>query len=463
MRLRIDHRNFNPLFFELKKYLNNSNIRTIIVYGGTSAAKTFSISQCLELDLFENKYSSAVFKKESTTIDATVYKDFKEIATKFKIRNKLDFIKHTIRKKQSDHEIRFFGLDDPEKAKGLASYKKIYANEISKFNKDDYDELLDRMRGIEGQQLIVDFNPIDQNHWMKAEIDLETWIDVPHSLPGENSFVQINTDGDMILIRTTYLDNYWVVGSPYEGYGRIDTHVLKRFETLRKRNPNRYRVNGLGEWGAADNPNPWLYAYDYDKHTVEDIQFMPNYPVYLSFDFNKDPLTCVVIQQSPHQGHKDSFIHFIDEFKAKRTLTDTCTMIKTKYKGCILYVTGDRSGNAEGEIASDSLHETAFNIIKKRLGLSDKQMHLNKHNSTHESSRFLLNALFQHYSGLKISRRGCPNLIADCGLATTDPKSKNPHQLLKDRKLYKMDLFDGMRYFFQTYFTKFAKSNYFNI
>ena len=462
MKLKIDKRNFNPLYFELRKYLNNSDIRTIIIYGGTSAAKTFSISQALMLDVFAAKYSAAVFRKESVTLDSTVYKDFREIANKFKIKHKFDFIKHNIRK-DDDHEIKFFGMDDPEKAKGLASYKKIYTNEISKFNKEDYDELLDRMRGIEGQQLIADFNPISEKHWMKAEIDAETWLDVPHSLPGSNSFVQVNADGDMVLIRTTYEDNYWVVGSPHEGYGRIDAHVLKRFETLRKRNPNRYRVNALGEWGVEDNPNPWLYSYDYDKHTFEDVVFMPNYPVYLSFDFNKDPLTCVVVQQSPHQGHSDSFIHFIDEYKGKMTLTEMCKRIKTKYKGCILYVTGDRSGNLEGEVASDSLHETAFNIIKTALGISDKQMHINQSNSSHESSRFLCNAMFQHYPNVRISRKNCPHLINDCGIARIDEKSRKPHELLKDRKLFKMDLFDGMRYFFQTYFTKFAKSNYFNI
>lgn len=460
MKLKIKKENFNPLFFELKKFLNDTNIRTIIVYGGTSAAKTFSISQHFLLDLFENKYSTAIFRKESTTIDSTVYKDFKTISTDFKVKSKFKFIKHAIRKGE-DHEIKFFGLDDPEKAKGLSSYKKIYANEISKFNKDDYDELLDRMRGIEGQQLICDFNPIDENHWMKKEIDQEEWVDLNHGLPGDNSFVRINSEGDMILIRTTYLDNYWVVGSPYPGYGRIDTHVLKRFETLKKRNPNRWRVNAKGEWGVEDNPNAWLYSFDYDRHTVPDIMFMPSYPVYLSFDFNKDPLTCVAVQMSPHLGRSDSFIHFIHEFSGKMTLTEMCTRIKTKFKGCILFVTGDRSGSLEGEVASDSLHETAYKIIKGALGISDKQLHINTHNSTHASSRLLCNSMFEHYPNLIISRNGCPNLINDCKIAKVDTKSSTPHKLFKDRDIYKMDLFDGKRYFFQTYFTKFVETNYF--
>jgi phage terminase large subunit len=460
MKIKIDKRNFNPLYFELKKFLNDKNIRTIIVYGGTSAAKTFSICQHLVIDLFQNKYSTAVFRKESTTIDSTVYKDCKTISSKFKMRNKLKHIKHCIRKNE-DCEIKFFGLDDPEKAKGLSSYKKIYANEISKFDKEDYDELLDRMRGIEGQQLIVDFNPIDENHWMKKEIDEEQWIDLNHSLPGENSFVQINTDGDMILIRTTYQDNYWVVGSPYPGYGMIDVHALKRFETLKKRNPSRYRVNALGEWGVEDNPDPWLYSFDYDVHTVDRIPLMPSYPVYLSFDFNKDPFTCNVIQMSPHQGHSDSFIHFIDQYKGKMTITEMCTRIKTKYKGCILYVTGDRSGSLEGEIASDSLYESAYKIIKGALGISDKQLHINKSNMTHASSRVLCNAMFEQYPNLRLSRSACPDIINDCRIAKKDPKSKDPHKLLKDRGIYKMDLFDGLRYFFQTYFSKFAETNYF--
>jgi phage terminase large subunit len=445
--------NFNPLYDELTKWVGNPSIRQIGVYGGTSAAKTFSIVQYLFLDGYNKSYNSIVFKKESTTIDSTVYKDFITIKDKFKLSNKFHFIKHLIRYKKN--EIKFAGMDDPEKVKGLSSYLRIYINELSKFFKEDYDETLDRMRGVPGQQLIWDMNPISEHHWVKTKIlDKEEWTELPTSLQGENSSTHINKSGDFVLIKTTYLDNKWVVGPKF-----VDTHTLERFEYNKLHNPNRYRVNAKGEWGVEENENAWLFAFTREAHVYKDLPFYPSFPVHLSFDFNKDPLTCSAWQHSPVKGNKESFIHCIKTFGGKKTLSQLCLEIKTAYPFSILYVTGDRSGNEEGSIVADSLHESAYKLIQAHLGLSKKQMHLNMHNASHESSRYLCNAMLQQYPNIKINA-DCIELITDCEIAKPDPKGK-PHQLYKDRGVYKMDYFDGLRYFFQQYYTDFAKSNYF--
>lgn len=73
-----------------------------------------------------------------------------------------------------------------------------------------------------------------------------------------------------------------------------------------------------------------------------------------------------------------------------------------------------------------------------------------------------MNQMFGLYPNISISAEGCPNFINDCVIATVDEKSGKPHQLKKDREVYKMDYFDGGRYFFQRYFHDFAKTNYFN-
>jgi hypothetical protein len=94
------------------------------------------------------------------------------------------------------------------------------------------------------------------------------------------------------------------------------------------------------------------------------------------------------------------------------------------------------------------------------LGVNDRLLNLNNSNLEHADSRIMINAMLNNYPNVRFSRIGCPLLIADCQKATTDPDSKKPSQLLKDRGQYKMDLFDGMRYFFQTYFHVWAKDNY---
>jgi phage terminase large subunit len=95
-------------------------------------------------------------------------------------------------------------------------------------------------------------------------------------------------------------------------------------------------------------------------------------------------------------------------------------------------------------------------MIRSYLGISDRLLHLNPRNLMHHDSRQLINMLFSDYPGILISQEGCPLLANDCIIATVDDESSKPGMLKKDRNMYKMDLFDALRYFFQTYFKDYA-------
>ena len=66
--------------------------------------------------------------------------------------------------------IDFGGMDDPEKIKGISQYKRVYCNEISAFDLSDFKQIRKRLRGKPGQQIISDFNPVDEMHWIKTDI-----------------------------------------------------------------------------------------------------------------------------------------------------------------------------------------------------------------------------------------------------------------------------------------------------
>jgi phage terminase large subunit len=221
-----------------------------------------------------------------------------------------------------------------------------------------------------------------------------------------------------------------------------------------------FRAIAEGDWGISENKAPWLHTFDYEKHVTE-VAFIPTFPIYLAFDFNRDPCTCTLWQFSPDKGLKDSFIHCIDELGGKLQLRELCAQIKDKYPSSIFYVTGDCSGN-KGDVGYDSKHSTSYTIIKSALNLGRKQLQQNTFNLLHENSRRLMNVMFYLYPNLKISK-SCVNLITDCEIAEVDENSTKPHQLRKDRDKFKMDYFDSMRYFFQRYFHDFAKSIYFNL
>lgn len=211
---------------------------------------------------------------------------------------------------------------------------------------------------------------------------------------------------------------------------------------------------------VVDNITQWLYAFDESKHVKKHLPFIVSHPVFLAWDFNREPLTCSAWQYSQTMGLPSSFIHGIREFGENMQLREMCMKIKTTFPGSVLFVTGDSSGN-KGDIGYESRHDTAYSLIASYLRLGRKQMQPNTSNLTHENSRLLMNTMFQNYPNLYIDGSQCPNLINDCNIATVDPAK--PHHLLKDRELYKMDFFDGGRYFFQRHFQKFAHKRYFKI
>lgn len=99
-------------------------------------------------------------------------------------------------------------------------------------------------------------------------------------------------------------------------------------------------------------------------------------------------------------------------------------------------------------------------MIAGLLGVNDKLLNLNNSNLEHADSYALMNAMFHNYPNIAIDPQ-CSLLIADCHKAQSDPKSSKPLSLNKRREDgFEMDLFDAMRYFFQTYFHVWAKDNY---
>lgn len=202
---------------------------------------------------------------------------------------------------------------------------------------------------------------------------------------------------------------------------------------------------------VSDGGMKWLYTFDEGRHVVEELPYLRTFPVYLSFDFNANPVSCVAIQRGTNK-----FLHIFKEFSGDMQLDELCKVIRSYFRGSILFVTGDASGNRH-DVGFSGRNQTYYTIIKEYLGISERQLHLNRKNLLHNDSRMLCNTMFNSYPGLKISEKGCPKLLNDIRIAEVDTGSGVAGRLKKDRGRFKMDLFDAMRYHFQTYDLKFIK------
>lgn len=148
-------------------------------------------------------------------------------------------------------KIYFRGLDDPLKVTSITVDKGVLcwmwleeAYEVMK--EEDFDMLDESIRGEcpEGlwKQITITFNPWNERHWLKHRFFDEM---VGRDAEGKPIYQErkgpISEDGEILAITTNYKVNEW-----------LDKADIAVFERMRKNNPRRYAVAGLGGWGITD-------------------------------------------------------------------------------------------------------------------------------------------------------------------------------------------------------------------
>lgn len=179
-KMIINHKKLNPNAFYLLKYLQDATLRFIILYGGSSSAKSFSVAQSILIMTLQDGENTKVFRKVGSALKDSIYEAFKEAAKTLNVYDLFDFKERRIICLLNGAKITFSGLDDSEKIKGLENYKRVFLEEFSDFEHGDFKQIRKRLRGKHGQQIICSFNPIKITHWIKKEIfDKDKLHDVP--------------------------------------------------------------------------------------------------------------------------------------------------------------------------------------------------------------------------------------------------------------------------------------------
>lgn len=216
--LNIKKSQFVPKFFP---YLLDYSHRWEIYMGSAGSAKSYFITQKLIVRACREPIKILVCRRYGSTIRNTCFSLFKEILAKWKL---LPFVK--IRetdfniKFSNGSEIIFMGLDEETKLLSLNGIGAIFIEEAYEVPKPIVEQLNLRLRGkTENQQIIMAFNPISANHWLKEFCD--------------------NPPSSFVFIHSTYKDN------PF-----LNTEYIQQLEELYVRNPAKARVFCDGEWGV---------------------------------------------------------------------------------------------------------------------------------------------------------------------------------------------------------------------
>lgn len=135
--------------------------------------------------------------------------------------------------KPTGQKIYFRGLDDPLKVTSITVEHGYlcwcWVEEAYEIGDENAFNMLDEsIRGAVPEetglfkQITLTFNPWNEHHWLKKR-----FFD--------------NPDSETLAMTTNYTCNEW-----------LDDADKKVFETMRKNNPRRYQVAGLGDWGIVD-------------------------------------------------------------------------------------------------------------------------------------------------------------------------------------------------------------------
>ena len=368
MSLILNKKWFNPLYFILNDILKDNTIRNVFIYGGKSSSKTVSICQILAKECYVKESNVIAFRKESTIIKTTLKKSFELAIDSMYLHPVFEKLELSFRSDVGS-EIILKGLDDPEKAKGIESYKYVYLDELNHFDESEYEQFNLSLRGIEGQKIFSSWNPVDENSWVKTNlVDKYQWNDTDWKLPCENSFVKKSSCGKAILIKTTYEDNYWITGSPCGAYGYRDENLINEYNLLKERNYNSYKINVLGEWGKTVYGGEILKAWKSERDTGL-YSYNPELAIYLSFDENVNPyFPCAFFQV----GNNQKSIRMIDVLTPKNpnnTVKFMCNEINRKLRVLghkqPVYIGGDATSQKD-DVKQEKGHDL-FRLIMNEL------------------------------------------------------------------------------------------------
>ena len=193
-----------------------------------------------------------------------------------------------------------------------------------------------------------------------------------------------------------------------------------------------------GNWNDLnDRHNLWAFAYNASKHGGQP-ELNPFEIVYLSFDFNVNPMCCVVIQ------YYNQRIVVLEVIKLPDSGTEQmCDYIRmSKYARCSFKVTGDASGRARDSSQIDNQHN--YTIIGRKLSLNPMQFQVPSVNPPIEKNKVLMNALLQNHA-ITIHNERAKALHYDLANVRTNPDNtiikKN-----RGRQEEQCDALDAFRY-----------------
>lgn len=266
VNIKISKKVFNDVYLP---YLENDD-RYLIFYGGGSSGKSYFIAQRYIYKLIHpTRCNLLVVRQTADTNRRSTFPLLKQVISNWNLAKHFKVNESDMRIKclLTGNEVAFAGLDDVEKIKSITfengELTDIWVEEATECQEADINQLKVRLRGGKTKkQMVLSFNPINIQHWIKK-----------HFIDSKLATVCFST----------YKDNKFLTEDD-----------KKALEDLKLTDEYVYNVYCLGQWGILgktvfdaraiqrrleDNLKPiktGYFSYDYDGLRITNVKWIPD-------------------------------------------------------------------------------------------------------------------------------------------------------------------------------------------
>ena len=264
VNIKISKKVFNDVYIP---YLDNTD-RYLIFYGGGSSGKSYFIAQRWIYKLISpTRCNLLVTRQTGDTNRRSTFPLLKQVISNWNLSQHFKVNESDMRIKclLTGNEVAFAGLDDVEKIKSITfesgELTHIWCEEATEMNEADVNQLKVRLRGGNTKkQIVLSFNPINIQHWIKGH-----FID----------------SGLATVCFSTYKDNKFLTDDD-----------RKALEDLKHTDEYTYDVYCLGKWGILGKTvfdaraiqkrlegipqaiKTGYFIYDYDELKITNVRWV---------------------------------------------------------------------------------------------------------------------------------------------------------------------------------------------
>lgn len=233
-----------------------------VFWGGRGSGKTVHIIMKLFAKGLREKRNILLMTKNTNRVEDSVWKELLDVIKLFNMEQYFDLNKTKFKAicKLNGTQFRCVGLDESEKIKGYSNISDVYLDEATSFTEDDFLLIDGTVRSKKYNlplQVYVSFNPVSKANWVYKFFGFS------------ENIIPDNTK----IFHTTYLDN------PF-----IDESYLLRMNNLKRTNPQRYKIEAIGEFVSLDK----LVFTDYKVEEFDNAEIEGTLCCGLDFGFVND-------------------------------------------------------------------------------------------------------------------------------------------------------------------------------